>query len=54
MGIKDNMELMLLCDCVEDEATFIRFVKASVADFEDSRVKENANPSSPYSPAANG
>jgi hypothetical protein len=54
MGIEDDMELMSLCDCVEDEATFIRFVKALAADFEDSRGKENASPTSPYSPAANG
>lgn len=48
------MELMSLCDCVEDEATFIRFVKALAADFEDSRVEEKAHPTSLYFPAANG
>ena len=54
MGVKGNISSISLCDRVEDETIFIRFVKALAADFEDSRVNETANPSSPYSSAANG
>ena len=48
------MDIFLLCEQVEDESSFIRFAEALAADFEGSRLEESDNPSSPYSPTANG
>lgn len=43
-----------LCEAVHDEATFIVFLSALMADFQKSQKIEAAKPSSPYGPAANG
>ncbi|MEZ4222502.1 MAG: hypothetical protein R3B13_16300 [Polyangiaceae bacterium] len=47
-------DLRALADAVTDESSFLRFVAALAADWEDEREKERANPSSPYGPGANG
>jgi hypothetical protein len=43
-----------LCEAVHDEATFIVFLSALRADFQQSQKTEVATPSSPYGPAAKG
>jgi hypothetical protein len=43
-----------LCEAVHDEATFIVFLSALIADFRQSQKIESATPSSPYGPAAKG
>lgn len=43
-----------LVESVCDEASFRQFLDALAADYEDSRGKEAAQPSSPFGPDANG
>jgi hypothetical protein len=43
-----------LLESVTDEASFIAFVKALLADRLDEVAKETSTPSSPYGPGANG
>ena len=43
-----------LCEAVHDEATFIMFLNALMADFQQSQKIEAETPSSPYGAAANG
>jgi hypothetical protein len=47
-------DLRALADQVTDEPSFVQFVLALSADWEDEREKEKASPSSPYGPGANG
>ncbi len=48
------MELHEVEEQVVDEDSFIAFVAALAKDLDDENEKEAANPSSPYSPGANG
>ncbi len=48
------MELHELLDAVEDQRSFLEFVKALIADREDEVAKERLSPSSPYGAGANG
>ena len=48
------MELHELLDAVQDQRSFLEFVKALIADREDEVAKERLSPSSPYGPGANG
>jgi predicted Ser/Thr protein kinase len=48
------MELHELADAVADEMSFLRFVKALMADKQDEVAKERVSPSSSYGPGANG
>jgi hypothetical protein len=48
---RDPYELL---ESVCDEESFLRFLLALAADREDSVAKEEANPSSPFGPDANG
>jgi hypothetical protein len=41
-------------DQVSDRESFFRFVRALIADKEDSAARERLSPSSPYGPTANG
>lgn len=43
-----------LLEAVHDEASFVAYVRALGEDWEDERRKEAINPSSPWSPGANG
>jgi hypothetical protein len=52
MSISEH--LMRLEEEVHDEESFLRFVAALAADWEDEREKEKQHPSSPYGPGANG
>lgn len=47
-------ELRAALDAVCDEESFVRFLEALGADWEDEAAKEKLNPSSPYGPGANG
>ena len=47
-------ELSAALDAVCDEESFVRFLDALGADWEDEAKKEKINPSSPYCPGANG
>lgn len=47
-------KLLALLDTVEDELTFIEFLSALEADWNDEREKEKANPINKYGPVANG
>lgn len=47
-------DLDALLKQVKDEASFISFVNALAADFEEERALEESNPSSPYSAGALG
>ena len=48
------MELNEALEKVNDEASFLVFAKALLADREDEVRKEKIKPSSPYGPGANG
>jgi hypothetical protein len=49
------MELFELADAVTDQQSFLRFVKALIADREDEVAKERVSPSATYdTPGANG
>src|ERR1700680_1477541 len=48
MGLHDYLDLVV------DQATFLNFVQALIADREDEVGKERERPSSPYGPGANG
>jgi hypothetical protein len=43
-----------ILDSVNDEQSFLQFLRALADDWEDEQQKELANPSSPYGPGANG
>jgi hypothetical protein len=45
-------DLHKLADAVEDESSFVRFVAALAADWEEERQLESENPASPYGPGA--
>ena len=47
-------DLIDLCEAVHDEATFLVFLNALMADFQQSQKMEAEKPSSPYEFAANG
>ena len=47
-------DLHEVADAVSDEASFVLFLEALAADWEDEREKEAVQPSSPYGPGANG
>lgn len=43
-----------LAAAVDDETSFVAFMNALMADWEDERRKERKHPSSPHGPGANG
>lgn len=47
-------QLEAILDSVNDEQSFLRFLQALAADWEDEQQKELANPSSPYGLGTNG
>lgn len=47
-------ELRAALDAVCDEESFVRFLEALAADWEDEAAKEKTNPSPPYCSGANG
>jgi hypothetical protein len=49
-----SAELHKLIDTVEDEPSFLRFVAALAADWDEERRLESENPSSPYGAGALG
>lgn len=48
------MELDEALDRVRDQQSFLHFVRCLLVDREDEVAKEEASPSSPYGPGANG
>lgn len=54
MGVTMPIDLHELADRVDDEGSFLRFVAALAADWEDEREIEADTPSSPYGPGALG
>lgn len=49
-----NKDIASLADQVEDEKSFLEFIRAIGEDWVDEQNKESKNPSSPYGPGANG
>jgi hypothetical protein len=54
LDINMTAKLLDVLDSVIDEASFLRFLSALAADWEDERENEAISPSSPYGPGANG
>ena len=49
-----TVNLQTILESVADEQSFLQFMQALTEDWEDEQKSEQASPSSPYGPGANG